>query len=492
MPAQPPRSPQSDGRTCETCQQPVTRHVSDCAGVRNVRAHAVAASRPVAVWEALGSARGPAAVQAVIDELEGSDHAPLVSKLRDLQALAGLDPLAPVADPEPWKNSLKMLATTPTAGGRSALTVVVEAVGLARPVEPDRRSDGIFPASLAAVRTVAPDPDTSRVPVALDAPALLGCAPGGSSWLPGVDGTSETGIVRPALPLLLFDGAGLASMTQGRGAPLALRLFVEAVLTVPRNQRSGVTRIALTLRDWRDWLWANGGVSLAKAWPRFTRALFLVHNARIPWADTDGGGLWSAVRVVNVPRGAVCLDDHVVFDVELPPGSDRGPWVNRPRLRLWGMHSAPAYRAMLGLATLWNTYGTTRVTTPRAGWRTTSHPGHTAHSPPGRRLVRCSTPGGKVLTGPGADTPYGRTGTARAVRTGTRERNPSADRYPVLSDDDLIRLCYSVVLPDAHKRGAQRTRSRAVLETLAAEGDVVIERDADGWRVLPGPRWTTG
>ena len=164
MPARPSGSPQSDGRTCETCQQPVTRHVSDCAGVRNVRAHAVAAARPVAVWEALGSARGPAAVQSVIDGLEGYDHAPLVSKLRDLQALAGLDPLAPVADPEPWKNSLKMLATTPTAGGRSALTVVVEAIGLARPVEPDQRSDGIFPASLAAVRTVAPDPDTSRVP----------------------------------------------------------------------------------------------------------------------------------------------------------------------------------------------------------------------------------------------------------------------------------------------------------------------------------------
>ena len=133
------------------------------------------------------------------------------------------------------------------------------------------------------MRTVAPDPDTSRVPVALAAPALLGCAPGGSAWLPGVDGTSETGIVRPALPLLLFDGAGLASMTQGRGAPLALRLFVEAVLTVPRDQRSGVTRIALTLRDWRDWLWAkNGGVSLAKACPRFTLALFLVHNRADP------------------------------------------------------------------------------------------------------------------------------------------------------------------------------------------------------------------
>ena len=482
MPAKPSGLPQSDGRTCETCQQPVTRHVSDCAGVRNVRAHAVAAARPVAVWEALGSARGPAAVQFVIDGLEGCDHAPLVSKLRDLQALAGLDPLAPVADPEPWKNSLRMLATTPTAGGRSALTVVVEAVGLARPVEPDRRSDGIFPASLAAVRTVAPDPDTSRVPVALDAPALLGCAPGGSSWLPGVDGTSETGIVRPALPLLLFDGAGLVSMTRGRGAPLALRLFVEAVLTVPRDQRSGVTRIVLTLRDWRDWLWANGGVSLAKAWPRFTRALLLVHNARIPWA----GGLWSAVRVVNVPRGAVCLDDHVVFDVELPPGSDRGPWVNRPRLRLWGMHSAPAYRAMLGLATLWNTYGTTRVTT--RGQRRTTHIQAT------RPTVRRDADGqvldtrGQVLTGRGGH-PVRSNWDRRAVRTGTRERNPAADRYPVLSDDDLIRLCYAAVLRDAHKRGAQRTRSRAVLETLAAEGDVVIEQNADGWRVLPGPRW---
>lgn len=284
-------------------------------------------------------------------------------------------------------------------------------------------------------------------------------------------------------------------MTQGRGAPLALRLFVEAVLTVPRDQRSGVTRIALTLRDWRDWLWANGGVSLAKAWPRLKRALVLVHNARIPWHDADVGGLWSAVRVVNVPRGAVCLDDHLVFDVELPPGSDRGPWVNRPRLRLWGMHSAPAYRAMLGLATLWNTYGTTRV--KRRGRMVTTRIRAT------RPTVRRDDAGqvldarGQVLTGRGGY-PVRSNWDSRAVRTGTRERNPAADRYPVLSDDDLIRLCYAAVLPEAHKRGEQRKRSRAVLDTLEAARDVVIERDAGGaggcrgWRILPGPPWTTG
>ena len=211
-------------------------------GRENARAKAVADAHPAAVWAALGRARGQAAVQSVIDWLEGRDrmdadamappalHAawntasqeqPLArqqaSRLRDMRT-AQLGPLclhgAPVADSEQWQNILAPLATTPAGGGLSALTVIVEAAKLARPVEPDRRPSGIFPASLAAVRTVAPDPDTSRLPLALDAPALLGCAPDGS-WLPGVDGTSETGIVRPALPLLLLDGAGLASMTRG-------------------------------------------------------------------------------------------------------------------------------------------------------------------------------------------------------------------------------------------------------------------------------------
>ena len=47
------------------------------------------------------------------------------------------------------------------------------------------------------------------------------------------------------------------------------------------------------------------------------------------------------------------LDDDVTLIVRLPPGSTRGPQVDRERLRHWGKKSATAYRAMLGLAYRW-------------------------------------------------------------------------------------------------------------------------------------------
>ena len=47
------------------------------------------------------------------------------------------------------------------------------------------------------------------------------------------------------------------------------------------------------------------------------------------------------------------LDDDVTLIVHLPPGSTRGPQVDRERLRHWGKKSATAYRAMLGLAYRW-------------------------------------------------------------------------------------------------------------------------------------------
>ena len=210
---------------------------------------------------------------------------------------------------------VRVLRTMPADGGLSALTVVVEAAGLAMPVEPDRRPAGILPAPVAGVRTLFHDDDHLEVlPFAgdFDAPP-----PGfrRGEWLAGVEWSNETGIVRAALPLRMFDGAGLASTGKGPGAALPLRVFIEAVLTVPHTHRTGLNRLELTLRDWREWLWANGWHSLKRDWPRLRQALWLVHHARVPWEAPDWtGGEWAAVVVRNIPRGPA-----------LRPGADGGP-----------------------------------------------------------------------------------------------------------------------------------------------------------------------
>ena len=73
-----------------------------------------------------------------------------------------------------------------------------------------------------------------------------------------------------------------------------------------------------------------------------------------PFEHADGRSwLRQVVVVTEFPEGNARLDDWLHFAVNPLPGSGVGPRVNRERLRYWGAHSAPAYRALLGLAYLW-------------------------------------------------------------------------------------------------------------------------------------------
>ncbi len=62
------------------------------------------------------------------------------------------------------------------------------------------------------------------------------------------------------------------------------------------------------------------------------------------------------------------------------------------------------------------------------------------------------------------------------------ERNPAADRVPMLGPDDLVRLAYDDDLDtDRRKR---LMRAGAALAALEAAGAVVIEHDGAGLRII--------
>ncbi len=65
------------------------------------------------------------------------------------------------------------------------------------------------------------------------------------------------------------------------------------------------------------------------------------------------------------------------------------------------------------------------------------------------------------------------------------ERNPSADRVPVLGPDDLVRLAYDDDLTT--NRRDRLHNARKALGDMAAAGAVVIESDGDGRRVPEPP-----
>ena len=112
----------------------------------------------------------------------------------------------------------------------------------------------------------------------------------GQLVLPGFGDPDAKG---PALPLALYGlGDPKFSRGGGRGAPLALRLFVEAVLAAPYERRGGQPiAMNITLRELLARLYPGRRPSPAEYWPRLMAAVEALDlmDARIPWEDPETG-----------------------------------------------------------------------------------------------------------------------------------------------------------------------------------------------------------
>ena len=146
-----------------------------------------------------------------------------------------------------------------------------------------------------------------------------------------------------ALPLNLYDLGGGSSMERGRGAPLALRLWVESILAVRLSDRARNRPIAIeiTLRELLAKLYPGPRKPRPhEYWPKLCRSAEILDTTRIPWEDpaTGKGGLRRVVNMTDIPRGPGKLDDSVRLIVDLPPGS--GPVVS-PNLSNVGPEIGP-------------------------------------------------------------------------------------------------------------------------------------------------------
>ena len=174
------------------------------------------------------------------------------------------------------------------------------------------------------------------------------------------------------VPLLeLSDATGQPVMTQGKGAPLGLRLLIYPGLFVSVSDREkGPARLVFTIRQLRDLLWPNGWKK-GDSWPSLRSALLEMHNRVIP----DGtGGLWFPQRLVRLPaedytRAPPDLEDTVVLDCEYPPGSHSGPTIHLPDLLQLGVTSGPRFRAYIAAQSLIWQPGKTRRRIPNGGGR---------------------------------------------------------------------------------------------------------------------------
>ena len=291
------------------------------------------------------------------------------------------------------------------------------------PAVPERRPSRIFPAQMAMVES------SDRRAGHLFSHAAHTDPVNSQMVLPGFGQTERQSV--PCLPIELYD-LGVAVDGPGRGAPLALRLWIESVLSVPEGRRDGLgnpTALNIPLRELLSWLYPQRRPSPAEYWPRLMAAAEALDACRIPWHDpnTGKGGLQRVVSIGSIPRGPHALDDDVRVIVDLPPGTGNGPLIDNS-IRRWGVKSAPAYRLLLNLAYAWY------------------EPGRT-HFP----------------TGP------------RSRRHWTRVTDPN--RYPELSDDELVRLAY----PPGRERTNLRADVRRLVKMLEEANEL---RVVDG-RILP-------
>ena len=252
----------------------------------------------------------------------------------------------------------------------------------------------------------------------------------------------ETQRSQPALPLELYDLSGGPSNTQGRGAPLALRLLVESILAVGLQDRGRGFPVVLriTLRDFLARLYPRKIPDRRIYWPRLWRASEALDRAWIPWLDptTKKGGIGRFVLVSNLPRNPGAMDDEIKIIVDLPPGVGAGPMVS-PRLALWGLDSAPAYRGLLNLAFMWFQPGKTR--TPVRGKK---------------HWIQSSSP----------------------------------DRYEKVTDDLLIQTFYPTS-SSKDRRGLLRD-AKVALAKLEKAGELRMMKDRHGIHRLMPPAWMYG
>ena len=250
--------------------------------------------------------------------------------------------------------------------------------------------------------------------------------------------TVETDIKGPALPLALYHLGNPNPQAPGApAAPLALRLFVEAILATPYHTRPSGEPVAveLTLRELLERLYPGRKPKRNEYQPRLMDAMRTLDDTYIPWRDpkTGEGGQRRLVIVRDIPPA---LDDTVTLEVHLPPGSGPGPIVS-PRLREWGVKSATAYYALLNLAYTWFEPGRTRSpvlnqTTKKLYW-------------------------------------------AQVLK--------DHKRYPVLDDKRLMAITHPMT--KNNQRRNVLVRSMATLERLHEAGEIQIVRKPSGLRILP-------
>ena len=387
---------------------------------------------------------------------------------------------------------LRYLARIPCGkDGLSFLSRCMES--MPAPIKLNRRPSGIIPQPFATPT----DPKSFVLPVAL--PDMPGPTVGTetTATLPGLE-LAET---QPALVAALL--AGSFGNTAKRR--LALRLFIEFLLSVPVERRDdtvmeiGPVSIREIVTDWLLWDPRRYAINDRKTGMMLRAAIPEINTMAIPWGDNGGFYYPLLVRGVTGYR----LRDTISLLAQLPSGGKVGPMVDRTVLRFLGSGAKQvvdgkrrkrtgawaAWRLYLAMTFDWNKHGSFRVSKGNGAGK--KHALIRATRPEVQRDENggVTDADGKVLrksNGSAVTSPYH----PAALLTGRREPNPARSRYKPKTVDELVAMAF-VDQPETH-RGVYRSRAIEAALLLESMGICHIERmgPAKGhgfpWRIIPG------
>lgn len=278
------------------------------------------------------------------------------------------------------------------------------------------------------------------------------------------------------MPLEVAHPMGLQATTKKGAVSHVVRVFFEALMALEPNQRQA--DLMFTLNDLINYLYPDGKFNRTLQLPYIIKALDILHfYATVPFKEDDKGNIgdWRPVVVRTRLRPDDPNDKKIFLDVKLPPDATQGMIVEKAIMRLLGKQSAPKFNAYLTACWLWDKYGTVKgkLIDPTRPVEQRNDTGLV--DPTGKSIV---TPSGKPITN---------VYHPRAVSQLQREPNPAAERYPILSDEDLILACF----PNGYNpkyRGRDLERAKAHWTALETDGIISIHKDRDGWRIMPSER----
>ena len=364
----------------------------------------------------------------------------------------------------------------PLAPFISAWLARVDAVPLAE------RETGIIPTPYANVRELQ-SVESGRLPGFDSVTRVVG----ETLPLPGLDRLLQPDT---ATALVLWDALDVNRPGADRGAAVALRLFVNLLVSLPAPpgnklaRLEGTHHLRLTLRDLVENLWPNGW-KRSRDMERLRRAMFQLDRALVPFGNGGYKRVVSSGELV-IPPPDYPLDGTLSFTIYLPYGSGRGPLVHRPTLNQLGVQSRLKYRAELGLAHRWD----------RA-----AHNGNYPYAT--RPEVRRNKDGlildqnGRVVTERigGREIAVKNWAHPRAVQTGRREPNPTVKYLGALMEPDILDLCYPRAHITPRTRAVYVTRAWNAIFEMAEVGLLEIVNGSNGGLYIApplgyGPNWS--